>query len=161
MEFDQTPPPLPPPSTEKKDSVLYKVLIGGCGCLIVLAIIFILMFGRIFGFTHGPKHIVENQLKAINDNNYSLAYNQFSHQFRERTTLEAFRNDLGQFSTLFPYKEYALSRITINNDHARVEGTVTARDGAIFPIRYDLVREQGKWRISNYEWTPPGERQRV
>lgn len=157
MDLEQSPPPLP----EKKDNLLLKLVVGGCGCLIVLAIIFIFLFGRIFGFTHGPTRVVETHLKAINSDDYTGAYAQFSRGYRERTSYEDFRTELREFANLLPYKNYSLSRVTVNNDKARVEGTISARDGAIFPVRYDLVREQGKWRISGYQWTAPGERQTV
>ena len=157
MDFDQSPPSAP----EKKDNLLLKLVVGGCGCLIILAIIFIFLFGRIFGFTHGPTRVVETHLKAINSDNFTAAYAEFSRGYRERTSYEDFRTELREFSNLLPYKSYPLSRVTVNNDRARVEGTISARDGAIFPVRYDLVREQGRWRISSYQWTAPGERQTV
>lgn len=162
MDLDRTPPPLPQAvQGQGKDNVLLKLVLGGCGCLMVIAVICVLLFGRIFGFTHGPTRVVEFQLKAINSENYSLAYGEFSRDFQARTSLEEFRNDIRAYMTLLPYKSYSLNRMTVNNDKARVEGTIIGRDGAIIPVRYDLIRERGKWKITNYEWTSPGERQSV
>jgi len=37
-----------------------------------------------------------------------------------------------------------------------VKGTLTARDGAVTPIRHPLVKEQGEWRILFIEVRPTG-----
>ena len=150
-----------PPEPEKKDRTLLNILFAGCGCLVLIGIISIFFFGRFFNNMRGPARAVNTQLKAINNGNYALAYTQFSRKFRTETSQQQFRQDLEPFATLLPYKDSNLSRISVDNGKAVVEGTLTARDGAIVPVNYQLIEEDGKWRIQSYQWTPPGNRQAI
>ena len=157
MEFDHSPPQLQP----KKESTLIRVLLAGCGCLVLIAIVVALFFGKMWGFTRGPSRTVEQHLKAINSDNFATAYNHFSKSYRRETSYEKFRSQIENFSSLLPYASVSLNKVNVANNNASVDGTLTGKDGAIFPIHYELVREEGDWKISGYEWTSPGERQTI
>jgi hypothetical protein len=157
MEFDHSPPQLQP----KKESTLLRVLLAGCGCLILIAIVVALFFGKMWGFTRGPSRAVEQHLKAINTYNFTGAYNHFSKSYRHETSYEQFRRQIDNFSTVLPYSNISLNKVNVTNNRADVDGTMTGKDGAIIPIHYELVQEEGGWKITDYEWTSPGERQTI
>ncbi len=102
--------------------------------------------------------MLEDHIRAINQSNYELAYTYFAEDLKEDFSLQEFREELERFSSLLPSRNSSFSHVTVVNNKATIEGTLTGRDGAIFPVRYELIREQGVWRISNYQWTSPGER---
>jgi hypothetical protein len=165
MEYYSTPPPPPPPlppsAQPQKDRTLLNILMAGCGCLVVIGIIAGLFFGRVFSFTNQPKKTVQNQIDAINEGNYRLAYSYFSGAYQRTVDISAFRDGLKPFAAMIPIKEVNLSSVNIRNNRALVEGTLGGANGVIFPIRYELLRENHEWKILRYEWTPPGDLQAV
>lgn len=163
MEYYSTPPPPPPPLPPQvqKDRTLLHILMAGCGCLVVIGIIAGLFFGRFFNFTNQPKKTVQNQIDAINEGNYRLAYSYFSTAYQKTVDLSSFRDGLKSFAPMLPIKEVNLSSVNIRNNRALIEGTLGGANGVIFPIHYELLRENHEWKILRYEWTPPGDLQAV
>ena len=102
--------------------------------------------------------MLEDHIRAINQGNYELAYTHFTENLKEDVSLQEFREQLEEFSSLLPSRSASFSHVKIMNSKASVEGTLSGRDGAIFPVQYELIKEQGVWKISNYQWTAPGER---
>jgi hypothetical protein len=153
----------PPPvqGTEKKDRTLVSVLLAGCGCLLIIGVIAVLLAGKFFNVMRGPTKVVKHHLEAINHGNYLLAYGQFTQKFQKNHSNEEFRRDLQGFSSILPYKEVDLKQTRIQNDRAFVDGTLVGKDGAIVPIHYELVKENDQWHISHYQWSPPGNLEKI
>jgi hypothetical protein len=146
------------PAPEKKDHTLLKIVTAGIGCLVLVSGIAAFLFYRFYFYARGPSKMLEDHIEAINQGNYELAYTYFAADLKEDVSLQEFREQLDGFSTLLPTRDNSFAHIKIVNNRASVDGTMTGRDGSIFPIQYELIREQGVWKISNYQWTNPGER---
>jgi hypothetical protein len=147
-----------PPSPDKKESTLWKILLAGCSVLVIVGISFVLLFGKFCSFARAPTRTVRTHLEAINGSDYTKAYADFSAAYKDSYSYQDFCASVAAFSTQFPYRELNLHGVKIVNDRAYVDGTVTGRDGSIFPVHYELIRRKGDWKITSYEWASPGER---
>ena len=150
------PPANPEPD---KDKTLLNFLLVGCGCLFLIAAGLVFLFARTFVFSKAPASIVKNHLEAINRENYALAYSHFTLEYRKQTSLEDFRRQIAPFSNMLPYRSADLNDIKIVNNRSSVDGLLTGRDSSLFPVRYELIRDQGTWRIVSFEWISPGDKQ--
>jgi hypothetical protein len=146
---------------EKKDYTLLKLIGVGAGCLILAAGVGVFLFSRFYFYLRGPTKMLDDHVHAINSGNYQLAYTHLSEDLKQDISYEEFRHDLERFSSVLPSQSSSFSEVEIANDKASVQGTLTGRDGAIFPVEYELTRVKGVWKISTYHWTPPGERIRI
>ena len=156
MEYYQ-PQPLPP----KKSNAWVKVVVAGIGCFSLVLGISAFLISKFYFSLRAPTKTIEAHIHAINEGNYELAYTNFSESFKRETSFRQFRDDIEQFSSLLPSQNSTFRNVNIVNDKATVEGTLTGRDGAIFPVQYELIRENGVWKITRYRWTSPGDRIRV
>jgi hypothetical protein len=149
------------PISGKKDHSLLKIVGIGAGCLLLIGGIGAFFISRFYFYMRGPTKMLNDHIQAINSGNYEAAYLHFSQDLKRDTSYQDFRLDLEEFSSLLPSQDSTFSDVKILNNKATVEGTMTGRDGAIFPIAYVLIKEKGVWKISTYHWTSPGERIRV
>ena len=152
---------LPARIEPEKDKTLLNFLLIGCGCLFLIAAGLVFFFARTFVFTKAPASVVKAHLEAINRENYALAYSHFTLDYRKQTSLEDFRRQIAPFSSMLPYRSANLNDIRIVNRRSSVDGLLTGRDGSLFPVRYELVRDQGTWKIVSFEWISPGDKQTI
>jgi len=143
--------------SQSKDRTLIKLVVGGIGCLFVIGIIVAVIFGKFVFAVRAPNRTVETHLKALNDGNYEQAYKYFAPTFRQDTSLNDFRAQVQEFSTLLPFRDTTLNRIQVVNEKAVVDGVITGKDGSIFPVHYELLKGKDGWKITDYRWTQPGE----
>lgn len=153
--------PQQPPQPVKKGHALRNIILGGLGCILVAGVAIFLIYLRFFSINLGPSRTVQHHLRAINQGRVPSAYGDFSNEFTRRHTLVEFEQELSRFSDQLPCRSSHISRIAVNNNKAEVGGTLTGKDGALFPIKYVLVREKGVWKIQDYHWEPPGEMQSI
>jgi|GEM_PF-2651231 len=153
MEYYQS-QPRPP----EKDNTWIKVVISGIGCFSLIIGISAFLISKFYFSVRAPTRILEEHIRAMNEGNFELAYTHFSESFKRETSYRGFRQQMEEFSSLLPCQDSSFREVKIVNDKASVEGTLTGRDGAIFPVQYELIRENGVWKISRYQWTSPGER---
>lgn len=153
MEYYR-PETLPP---DKKESHAVRSIFQGIGCFVVMAFIGTLIAGRFPDWFRTPERIVEAHIEAIGNGDFHRAYHDFTVQYRNNVSFEAFHASFGEFVDQIPCRKINLDHVEENKGKAVVEGVLTGRDGAIFPVHYELIKEQGKWRITSFEWTQPGE----
>ena len=150
-----------PPQLPRKDNTLIKVLIAGAGCLSLIIGIGAFLISKFYFSVRAPARTIEEHIHAINEGNFELAYAQFTEDFRRDTSYREFCAQMEEFSSLLPSLDSSFQEVKIVNGKASVEGTLTGRDGAIFPVQYELIKLKGVWRISKYQWTSPGDRIKV
>jgi len=131
------------------------------GCLVLIAAIAVFLFLRISGTANGPSRAVRDHLTAINRGDVDTAYDSFTQEYRRTHPREVFRHELYEFADQLPCRRSRFTNVSVHDDEAEVGGTLTGRNGALFPIRYELIREKGKWKIRAYHWEPPGDQQRI
>ncbi|MCI0443497.1 DUF4864 domain-containing protein [bacterium] len=162
MDWNSTEANYPQPeSGQSKDSTLLKLVIAGCGCLILIAVLFAFFAGKLFFRVMDPPRVVKAQIKALNDGNLNDAYGYFSVEYRKKHNLTSFKSDIDAFSDILPIEQDSLNRVTVENNKASVEGMLTGHNGVVFPVHYILIREKREWKIDEYNWEPPGQQQTI
>jgi hypothetical protein len=162
MDWNTTESNYPQPEpAQSKDSTLLKLVIAGCGCLILIVVLFAFFAGKLFFRVMDPPRVVKAQIKALNDGEYSDAYSYFSIEYRKKHNLGSFKSDIEAFSDVLPIEQDSLNRVTVENNKATVEGMLTGHNGVVFPVHYVLIREKREWKIDEYNWEPPGQQQTI
>ncbi len=151
-------PDVPP---KPKDSILLKLLLGGCGCLIIVGILFAVFAGKFFVSFTGPSRIAKEHIEALNARDTEKAYEYFSGEYQKNHSLATFKSEIDAFSDAFPLAEYSLKHVQVVNDKATVEGIFTGKNGIVIPVRYLLVLEKKEWKINDYSWASPGKQQLI
>ena len=144
---------------EQKD--ILKMIGVGAGCLLLITGVGAFLVSRFYFYMRAPTRMLDAHVQAINSGNYQLAYTHFSDDLKQDISFDEFREDLERFSSVLPSVNSSFSHVNVVNNKASIEGTLTGRDGAIFPVEYELTREKGVWKITTYHWTLPGERIRI
>jgi hypothetical protein len=158
MNWNPNDPNAPP---KPKDSILLKVLIGGCGCLILIGILFAVFAGKFFVSFTGPARNVKAHIEALNEGDVDQAYKHFSGEYRKNHSYATFKSEVDAYSDAFPLTEYSLKHVQVVNDKATVEGILKGKNGAIIPVHYSLVLEKREWKINDYSWDSPGRQQLI
>lgn len=147
--------------SQSKDSTLLKLVIAGCGCLILIVVLFAFFAGKLFFRVMDPPRVVKAHIKALNDSEFSDAYGYFSIEYRKKHTLNEFKAEIEVFSDLLPIEKDSLNRINVENNKASIDGMLTGHNGVVFPVHYTLIREKREWKIDEYNWEPPGQQQTI
>ncbi len=137
----------------------------GCmGCLVLpvwLAIGFAgALGGGIFYFTRAPVQIVEAQLADLREGKIDAAYGRLSNGYRAQLSRDAFADMVEKHVALRDNKSASFWNRSRVNDQMALGGTLTARSGATETVTFELVREQGEWKIAAIRFgdTPRGEK---
>ncbi len=118
----------------KKIAIGSVLFIGGCVSFILLA-------------TSGAVEAVESQLAALRAGDVDKAYSLTSKAFRQATSREQFAQFTSRYKVLSKNKEYSFTSRSVSGGVGKLEGTLTAQDGTVRPVRYQLVKEEGEWRV--------------
>lgn len=153
--------PDPELPSQSKDSALLKLVIAGCGCLILICVLFAFFASKIFLGVMDPPRVVEAQIKALNDGDITDAYSYFSIEYRRKHSLSAFKAEIDAFSDMLPIDHDSLNKVTVENNKAVVEGILTGHNHKVFPVHYTLIRAKREWKIDEYNWEPPGQQQTI
>ena len=137
--------PLGSPKKKKWPKIL-----GGVVAFIILAI------GLAFYFTAGMVGVVEKQLDLLRQGDIKGAYALTSKDFQKATSLERFTAFVKNYPSLSQNQGHTFTTRSIENNIGTVKGTLTAKDGAVTPVKFQLVKEQGEWRILFIEVRPTG-----
>ncbi len=137
--MEQTANQMPPPGSPKKKK--WPKILGGVVAFIILAV------GLAFYFTAGMVGVVDKQLALLRRGDIKGAYSLTSKDFQKATSLEQFTVFVKQYPSLSQNQGHTFTTRTVENNIGTVKGTLTARDGAVTPVMFQLVKEQGQWRI--------------
>ena len=144
---NQTSPPESPTTPKKKK---WPKILGGVVVFIILAV------GLAFYFTAGIVEAVEKQLALLRQGDIKGAYSLTCKDFQKATSLEQFTAFVKQYPSLSQNQGHTFTTRSIENNIGTVKGTLTAQDGAVTPVEFQLVKEQGEWRILFIEVRPAG-----
>ena len=147
MEEKITQPPIEATPKNKKFPKWAKVLIGIFVFIIVIIVV-------AFVATAGPVKTVEKQLSLLSAGDISGAYALSSGEFKNATSLEVFTAFVKQYPSLSKNKSHTFTERSVENNQGTIKGSLTAEDGTVTPIIYNLVKENGEWLILNIDINP-------
>ena len=91
-----------PDPGQSKDSTLLKLVIAGCGCLILIVVLFAFFAGKLFFRAMDPQRVVKAQINALSNGDVNDAYSYFSVAYRKKHTLALFKSEIDAFADVFP-----------------------------------------------------------
>ena len=139
-----------PPGIPKKKK--WPKILGGVFAFIILAV------GLAFYFTAGMVGVVEKQLALLRQGDIKGAYGLTCKDFQKATSPEQFTAFVKSYPSLSQNQGHTFTTRSIENNIGTVKGTLTAKDGAVTPVEFQLVKEQGEWRILFIEVRAAGAR---
>ncbi len=96
--------------------------------------------------------LIENQLNAIANKQYEVAYNSYSAEtFRQNTNFNEFKYFVTGYPVFFKNKHAIFGNINFRKQYASVEGTLTSLDGHSQKVEYFLVKEGGLWKVAGIQ----------
>jgi hypothetical protein len=90
---------------------------------------------------------IERQLVALKAGDFDAAYGETAEAFRKATTIDQFKAFVDQFPVLKDAAQHSFTNRSYSNDLGTVSGTLTSSTGGVWPVEYQLARENGAWKI--------------
>jgi len=119
------------------------------GCLIAIGAVVgavALIVALVFALTGGVVKAADEFLALLGGGRMAEAYQSASPSLRAQQTQEVFEKtvkDLG----LTDFASSSWNNREMNNDRGHVEGTVTTKSHGSIPLRIDLMKEAGDWKV--------------
>ncbi len=107
----------------------------------------VLIIGIALCATSGVAEAVKNQLTAIREGDYAKAYSYTSTEFQKNTSLDEFKMFIDNVPALKNNERISINNRSFENDKGEVKGSIHSKDGIITPIEYQLIKENGEWKI--------------
>jgi hypothetical protein len=142
---------LAPPAKQGKGPLFWGIV--GCGgCLSVSVLLVAALLGGFYYFMRGPVDTVEAQIGEIRAGDLDKAYARLSESYRARVSRDDFSRLVAEHPGLKENAETSFwppsGSVSVDNDTARISGSLKSASGAHEQIRYELVKEGGAWKIS-------------
>jgi hypothetical protein len=128
------------PSLSSNQGKVMKIILA------ILAVI-IIAIGLLFYFTSGLTGVANEQLSAIKSGNIEAAYGMTSSAFQKETSIENFKSYVEKYPILKNYKSVSFSERKFENSMGYISGVIEDTDGSKLKIEYQLIKEDGKWKI--------------
>ena len=128
-----------------------KIVIGifaGLGALIAG------VAGLVFWLTLGLVEPIERQLTALKAGDMKAAYEETSEAFRQATPIDAFTTFVDSYPILKDAASHSFPSRSFENNQGTVTGTLTSPTGGVTPATYELVKENGAWKIIHIKLDP-------
>lgn len=101
-------------------------------------------------FTESLVDVVDNQLRALREQDISKAYHAYtSLEFQQSTSFEQFRNFVKAYPFFLNNQSASFTQRSIKNNVGTLKGKLTTTDHLTIPVEYQLIKEDGKWKILN------------
>jgi hypothetical protein len=127
--------------TKKKMALWKKIALGVVGFIVVVVVIALWA-------TSGVIEPIDRQLAALKSGDLQAAYAETSTGFRDAVSFEKFEAFVKQYPALSRNASHSFSsRSTNASGSGEVKGTLTDDRGAVLPVQYQLVKENGAWKI--------------
>ena len=141
----------PPPAKQGKGPVFWVVM--GCGgCLTMLLLFFIVIGGLFYVSMKGPVDTVEAEIASLRSDALDEAYGRLSDEYKKRVSREDFATLVGEHPSLKDNAEASFwppsGSVHVVNDQAQVSGQLVSRSGVKEQVAFELVKEDGGWKIS-------------
>ncbi len=91
---------------------------------------------------------VKNHIENLKEKNIEKAYRDYTAEaFRESTSFKEFAEFVKDFPVFSESAQVDYKKLTFNNNIGTYEVLITALNGTIYDLKYDLIAENGKWKI--------------
>ena len=143
------PPPGPPPSPLPP----WVRWIGlGCGALLLLgAMAGSVIFLVVRKATAGPEETIQAFLTAAGSGDFDTAHGYFSTPLKQVQPLDQFSAKAAAHQQLFQVQETTFNNRSVDLNSAALSGTVTLTGGTDLPASFELIKEEGQWRLTSYQ----------
>ncbi len=100
---------------------------------------------------------IESQLTALRSGDISKAYYAFtSRDFQRSTPAAAFEKFIRSHPVLVDNQLANFTNLSFKNDVGTFQGSLQATNGQASRVEFDLVQEDGKWRVLSIQLLPEG-----
>jgi len=118
----------------------------------------IVVIGSLFLSGSEVTEPVKEQLNALKENKITEAYyNYTSKNFQEITPLETFHNSVKDLPLFLKDKTFDVKENVVENDTASVDAIVSNAKGVSTLFRFELIKENGKWKILAIQLANPSQ----
>jgi hypothetical protein len=153
-------PVAPPPKAtagkeggKKGKGPLFWISAGCCGCLSIALLLGALAGIWFYTTTKAPVDAVTVQLAEIKSGQLDAAYGRFSQSYQAMMSRSDFEQVVSAHATL---RENASSSFwkkrSVQNNTAHLEGTITSSSNETENVTYELVKEDGSWKIQSIQF---------
>lgn len=99
---------------------------------------------------------IEGMMEAIQKNQLKTAYEVYSAKdFKKNTSFKEFEQFLQDNDSFSEHVSLELGDLSFDNNVATFSGILTTTTGKIYPVEYDLVEEDGNWKIFHIQVSAP------
>lgn len=120
------------------------------GSVVAWSAVFIASIAAILMYTTSSLvRVVSYQLTALHDGNIKQAYSLNSKDFQTNLPVEGFKQWIDHFPALKNNESYSFPNRKILNNKGFLGGTLTSEDGVQTSVEYQLINEDGNWRVFN------------
>jgi len=92
------------------------------------------------------------QLQALNDDDVTAAYSEFSPRYRARVPLATFRKLVKAHRDMFHTEEQDVTTRSKSDDRVVLDIHLSSDDDEDYIAEFTLVRLQGKWCVDDLRW---------
>jgi len=144
-----------------EESAVKKERKNGSPIWFILLVILVLagLGGGIYAlFTSVDKMtvVVNEQLKALNDDKITKAYSLYTaKEFQKATSLKEFRNFVKKYAVLSENAKHSFHTKSTDENYGLLIGSFFSPDGSVTPVKYQLVKEDNEWKILSIELGDP------
>ena len=105
--------------------------------------------GGAFYLSRGPVDAVRAQLADLRAGRLDQAYQRCSASYRSRVSRAEFDALVAAHPAFRANADSTFTNRSIQNDTARISGSLTGTGGEKEPVAFGLVREQGSWKVAS------------
>jgi len=148
-------PPVPPTTPQKKGFPRGAkiAIIAGVSVLVIVAIVVVLAILVFVNVVSKPADVANSYMKDINQGSLSTAYGLLSSAAKADVSSSEFDDAVSQFKG--EIASYRTTNIHIINSAAYIDMDVTPASGQQTTWYFNLVKEQGDWKILRIDYKKP------
>ena len=118
---------------------IFKIFLG-------LVVVIALFIAGVFFLTSGMADTVNAFFTEINSGNFEKAKGYLSEEFKKATSDDQLKQFLAA-SSLKDYASASWNSRSFSGAQGEISGTVTTKTGGTLPVKVNLVKENGEWKI--------------
>lgn len=121
-----------------------------CMILAYIIIIFSLTFAVAMHATRGIANVMQAQLAAIKADNIAQAYEYTSQEFKDKTSLDQFKEFLSQYPIFKDYTSISYNMREIENNAGLIDATFYGPDDTKQRVRFLFIHRDDAWKIVGF-----------